>query len=584
MEDVKLEECDLFDQTEFESFEGMDDRSDVVFYDKSGEPKELTLISAMEWLAETSKRTKLSDEYLKDASRVIDYVAEKFELTHQQCVLLSIFCAKTSGENACCLTEVIRHLGCSNFDMLSFRSEVKAIEKRRLIRRAKSFGNTRYYRVTEEVIEALINNHGITPIKCEGLSFEEFFHFLHHIIQRATDSDFEPDLESVVADMKHLIDSNPELDFVKSFNKAPVQGEYDFLLFMFCVNNLVNWDNEELDIRESGVSDVIGDSYRFGRLRHSIMNGTDWLVSQGLIEMSCRGGFGGDVIKLTSKAVKQYLDEYEPLPSFNNKRQLLPEKIVEKKLFYNKEEEEQIARLASVLDTKNYHDVCKRLTKSGMRRGLCVLLSGGPGTGKTETVLQLARQSGRAIIQINVNDIMDKFVGESEKRAVSAFNYYRQAVKKSKVTPILFFNECDQLFSKRLENIRNSVDQMSNSLQNIFLQQLETLEGILICTTNLVQNLDPAFERRFLFKIEFQNPSKEVRLGIWKTMLPFLTNDEAMQLSASYDFSGGQIENISRKALIDMALTGIEKPTMEQYLNYCNQERFDRGKVNRIGF
>ena len=583
MEGIRMEECDLFGEDDFEGFEGLDSMSGNGFYDKSGEPKELTLINAMEWLTETSKRTKLCAEYLEDASRVINFVAEKFQLTPRQSVLLSLFSAKTSGEDSCCVGEVAHHLGCSNFDVLAFREEVKTLEKRQLIMRVKTYGNTKFYSVTEEVIEALTNNRGLAPIKCEGLSYDEFFQFLYRIVKRATESNFQPDCDSVVADIKKLIDGNPELDFVKSFNQAPVLDKYDFLLFMFCVNNLVNWDNEELMIQQCGLDDVIGDSYQFSRFRHSIMNGTDWLVSEGLIEMTCKSGFGGDSVKLTSKAVRQYLNDYEQ-PSFSSKRQLLPEKIVEKQLFYNKEEEMQIARLASVLDTKNYHDVCMRLKNAGMRKGICVLLSGGPGTGKTESVLQLARQSGRAIIQVNVNDIMDKFVGESEKRAVSAFNYYRQAVKKSKVTPILFFNECDQLFSRRLENVRDSVDQMRNSLQNIFLQQLETLEGILICTTNLVQNLDPAFERRFLFKIEFQNPSKEVRYGIWKNMLPSLTDDEAMQLSASFDFSGGQIENITRKALIEMALTGVEKPTMEQYLSYCNQERFEGSKRNRIGF
>ena len=114
---------------------------------------------------------------------------------------------------------------------------------------------------------------------------------------------------------------------------------------------------------------------------------------------------------------------------------------------------------------------------------------------------------------------------------------------------------------------------------------MEALEGILICTTNLVQNLDTAFERRFLYKIEFQKPSTEVKFHIWKSMLPDLSDDEANTLAETYDFSGGQIENITRKALIDKIMQGTEKLTMEQYHNYCRHELIEKNSNRpRIGF
>ncbi|MBQ1722480.1 MAG: AAA family ATPase, partial [Muribaculaceae bacterium] len=84
---------------------------------------------------------------------------------------------------------------------------------------------------------------------------------------------------------------------------------------------------------------------------------------------------------------------------------------------------------------------------------------GGPGTGKTETAYQLARATQRDILMVNVPEIKDKWVGESEKNVKSIFDQYRALAQKSKLTPILLFNEADSLFSKRLNNVERSVDQ-----------------------------------------------------------------------------------------------------------------------------
>ena len=82
----------------------------------------------------------------------------------------------------------------------------------------------------------------------------------------------------------------------------------------------------------------------------------------------------------------------------------------------------------------------------------------------------------------------------------------------------------------------------------------------MIATTNLQQNLDKAFERRFLYKIKFEKPTVEARVLIWRTMIPDLSEMDAKTLAAKYDFSGGQIENIARHYTIDSILHGREIP------------------------
>ena len=114
------------------------------------------------------------------------------------------------------------------------------------------------------------------------------------------------------------------------------------------------------------------------------------------------------------------------------------------------------------------------------------------------------------------------------------------------------------------------------------LQEMENLDGIMICTTNLHGNLDPAFERRFLYKIELEKPGEEVRSRIWKSMMSGLSDEDYAELARRYLFSGGQIENVVRKSVVDYILSGV-KPSLESVCRFCDEESF-RSKVKKVGF
>jgi SpoVK/Ycf46/Vps4 family AAA+-type ATPase len=221
---------------------------------------------------------------------------------------------------------------------------------------------------------------------------------------------------------------------------------------------------------------------------------------------------------------------------------------------------------------------------SGFRCGFTCLFYGAPGTGKTETVLQLARKTGRDIMQVNISQIKSCWVGESEKNIKGVFDNYRELVKKSEVTPILLFNEADAIINKRMEGAQSAVNKMENSIQNIILQEMESLDGILIATTNLAGNMDKAFERRFLYKIKFEKPTLEARMSIWHTMMPTLEESVTRTLAAKYDFSGGQIENIARHYAINNILHGQTGNTIEALSTYCDNERLETKENRKIGF
>ena len=224
------------------------------------------------------------------------------------------------------------------------------------------------------------------------------------------------------------------------------------------------------------------------------------------------------------------------------------------------------------------------MKEKGFRNGFACLFYGGPGTGKTETVYQLARQTGRNIMVVDVPRIKSKWVGESEKNIKALFDRYREQVKRATLTPILLFNEADAIIGIRKNGASSAVDKMENSIQNIILQEMETLDGIMIATTNLQQNLDKAFERRFLYKIKFDKPTEEARTHIWHSMIPELSELDTHTLAAKYDFSGGQIENIARHYTIDSILHDTTDDTLSLLIAHCDNERLDEKDKRKIGF
>jgi type III secretory pathway component EscV len=265
---------------------------------------------------------------------------------------------------------------------------------------------------------------------------------------------------------------------------------------------------------------------------------------------------------------------------------ILFSKIKPKKMFYNIKEAESIHKLNSLLQEENYLKVLDRLESKGMRKGFACLFSGGPGTGKTETAWQIARNTKRNVMKVDISDTKDMLVGESEKKIKAIFDAYQAAVDNSEITPILLFNEADAVIGKRkiFNSSMSAVDQMENTIQNIILQEMENFTGILIATTNLTQNMDSAFERRFLYKINFDKPSVESRKGIWNALLPDLPDDKAAELSRKYDLSGGQIENIARKIEVDAIITGGDF-SLDTLVQYCKDEIQNRfNSVKRIGF
>lgn len=257
--------------------------------------------------------------------------------------------------------------------------------------------------------------------------------------------------------------------------------------------------------------------------------------------------------------------------------------IGEKELFFEGKLKKDVDLLHNMLQPQQYDSIINRLNASNMPPSVNVLFHGYPGTGKTELCYQLARATGRNIMQVDLSQARNLYFGESEKKVREIFLNYAKLCKNSSVTPILLINEADGLLSRRFDNPERSVEQTANTMQNILLEEMERFKGILLCTSNLVNNLDSAFERRFLFKIEFEKPGPGVKRSIWKSKLNWLADELADELAVSYDFSGGEIENVARKAITHEVLNG-SYPDRTALIGFCEGEKIARSKRKQVGF
>lgn len=224
--------------------------------------------------------------------------------------------------------------------------------------------------------------------------------------------------------------------------------------------------------------------------------------------------------------------------------------------------------------------------------GLLMLLHGPSGTGKTFASGAIAKHLGKQLLVTDISRLQSKWVGDSEKNIRRLFNVFERIVRRVENPPVLLLNEADQFLTTRLTETRTSVDQMQNSMQNIFLEAFERLRGVMIATTNLQDNIDSAFSRRFHLKLELPMPGTQERESLWELHLPSsiprASDVNIKALAASYNLSGGQIKIIVQNAATEAASrSGRHCILMQCDLEkYCALESVNSpgNHIGKIGF
>ena len=243
----------------------------------------------------------------------------------------------------------------------------------------------------------------------------------------------------------------------------------------------------------------------------------------------------------------------------------------------NKKTKETLENLMRQVDK----EVINRLVEWGIKdkkSGIDarIIFYGHAGTGKTMTAYSLAKSLKRQVLSFDCSKILSMYVGESEKNVRKIFDTFYDLSTKTKTEPILLLNEADQFLSSRSSGISSSADQMHNQMQNIFLEQIENFSGMLIATTNLLENIDKAFSRRFNYKIEFKKPDEAQRVQLWEMMLPReAPYDKKIDIKAlaKYSLTGGQINLIIKNTAYKVAVRENPIFSMDDFTEEISKEK-----------
>jgi hypothetical protein len=211
-----------------------------------------------------------------------------------------------------------------------------------------------------------------------------------------------------------------------------------------------------------------------------------------------------------------------------------------------------------------------------LRPGYRSLFYGPPGTGKTMTACLLGKSTGQDVYRIDLALVVSKYIGETEKNLARVFD---QAQHKGW---ILFFDEADALFGKRTET-RDAHDRYANQEVSFLLQRIESFDGIAILASNLRDNLDDAFARRFESMIYFPMPRPEERLRLWRQGFSAKAElDAALDLDViarEYVLSGGSIMNVIRYVSLQALKEGSRAITMDDVLQGIRRELAKEGRA-----
>ncbi len=499
---------------------------------------------------EKAKGCKLEDKIFSELEKELTELSAYFGTSPTQAFFVAVaFGLNYQGESID-PKHLTNYLKCNIINLLEHNNDFETLFDKGIFIKKKSkhkhflSGNNDKFTINEKIIEAVLQNRPIPKIKQNKI--QDVYGILEELYNLGTDR-LDGDISTFILFFKAtlLISENQHFTLIKKISDFNYRVEDTYLYIYLIWKTLTGEKATELNRAMEVIFDT--PSARFQYMQQ-ILNNDNVLIQNDLVEVIEGGFFDETRIKLTYKSLKM-LNNSNITLYFNIKPEniLSPAKIPYRKLIFNEQQMQELFMLKDLLTEQKLQEVRRRLRNKNLPQGITALLYGLPGTGKTEFVKQIAKETGRELMKVDISQSKSMWFGESEKIIKRIFTDYKNFAKESERLPILFFNEADAIISKRKDIRKSSVAQTENAIQSIILDELENFDGILLATSNLVENFDTAFERRFLFKIEFQKPAANIRAKIWKLKFPLLTDEQCNLLAEKFDISGGHIDNIFRK-------------------------------------
>ena len=556
----------------------------------------MTQTEALAALDELTDIINYDEGLMDDAQKFLKVImkAQDIRTEFQALVFSALFCATLHSGTATAY-DIGRMLGKPGMFMIQHLSEIEELcegERPLLSRSKRPYDCLANYAVRQDVFNAVVRNERYEPKSLRKKNVEAFLFEFNRMSSTFSDDD---NYKNYLFNVNALLADNRHLPYVKKTFKAfrmDIEsdaidcGDEMRMFMLLCASAVRGWNR--MDVCD--LTQVVEQDNKLDA-EIALRNNELSIFRKKLVEPGCDDGLADrKSVQLPQKVIKRFLPGVKSAQSkeISQTSVIRHDKIVKKELFYDDDFVKNVDDLRMLLQENKFKEIQTRMKAKGLTSGgFTVLMYGAPGVGKTEFCKQLARETGRDILQVNISEVKSMWVGESEKNVQAIFDNYKALCKGSQKAPILLFNEADAIINKRNSfSEQRAVDKMENSMINILLQNLEDmpLNSILIATSNLAtKTLDSAFERRFMYKLAVPSPTPETRRKIWLSKLPDLAEDIAQTLAHKFEFSGGEIDNVVRRYSVEEILYGTPDDVLAKLTEMCHNEKLDRGN-RKIGF
>jgi len=549
------------------------------------------LLTSVQKLSTSIKGQELTEQLVNELVMDSQPLMGFYGITHFQALVFSVYLEAKLKDRDIDLERMVEIFG----KKLSMLAEVniaieeltakKLVFKKRhdySVRRKEEHNNT--ITVVDNAIGALMKGDKALMEVSKVSNFFALLSQIRELIVKRIDSIITT--EELCDELLGLLQLNADFPEVEWLLSYPDVTKYDLaILLNIAIEHIEGQDEVNIDKMIKETYSEIQDRVRYSR---KIKENQCPLFTNDLVVNSDDEFSFMSYVRLSEHSMEVMLGGYKDTVAKVVKPKLCTvyksEKIKKETLFYNDTEKKQIEIISKALEEENYQKLTSKLKEKGLRSGINILLFGAPGAGKTSTVMQWAAQTGRDVFFLDISSVQSKFVGEAEKQLQSVWTSYRECRKTMKKAALLVFNEADAILGTRM-TADSSASKSYNTLQNIMLQNMEDFEdGIFIATTNLASHLDPAFERRFLFKVEYKKPEAHVRKQILNNVFTDISSDTIDKINETCLLTGGQIQNVHKKILIN-SLLDEDANSEETIFNLCQEEFIlNKSARNPIGF
>lgn len=466
------------------------------------------------------------------------------------------------GKSYITLNELMSAFECSLVDSISINEQLEYFRKNKiLVSTKKIFGKKEdiEYALTQNTLNAVLKGDAEILNDKKEQSFTAFLNLFHTVVY-----DNELDDEDVSSELSVLMDEFDKLEEIKYLKGERLCPE-ELAIYLFVVARQSIFGDTKVSL-ERIFRVAVNDNFSKYYYQNEIIEQRSPLLNNDLLKFSPDSFM--DFLQLTEKSIKALnIVEKKSSRQFTTGSDLvtliMPENIkIQEGMVY--EESLRIDFLDQLISEDGYIKAVNKLSEEGVEtKQIVALLYGVSGLGKTQTVRNLAAKYKRPILQVNLSQIKDAFVGNTEKNTLELFNIYRKAVnhfqvmrnKKGKeigpiFTPVLYIDEFDSLMPHRSSTGGgSSVSNMYSNMVGIFLTELERVNGIVLLSSNLPGAIDTSLHRRINFKFHFGSFSKQNQVRTLQLYFKDFESTILEEAASKADLTPGNIVNI-RKAYV----------------------------------